>query len=114
LQKGDWRHLGPGQHTIGIGEQHRFLPFATLYNPLFTTGADSVDFNNLTAPQQQAIAAGADRTHGLGGNDNVTLPNSGNATFYTGSTTSDKYYLMETGRIRSISAAVTLTLSTPS
>jgi hypothetical protein len=70
---------------------------ATLYNPLFTTGADSVDFNNLTAAQQQAIAAGADRTHGLGGNDNVTLPNSGNATFYTGSTTSDTDYQVKGG-----------------
>jgi hypothetical protein len=64
---------------------------ATLYS-LFSTGADTVDFNNLRPIQQQAIAAGADTTHGLGGNDDVTLPNTGNATFYTGSTTSDTDY----------------------
>jgi hypothetical protein len=70
---------------------------ATLYNGLFTTGADTVDFNNLTTAQQQAIAAGADTTHGLGGNDNVTLPNSGDATFYTGSTTNDTNYRVAGG-----------------
>jgi hypothetical protein len=57
---------------------------ATLYS-LFSTGADEVNFTNLTPIQQQAVAAGADTTHGFGGNDNVTLPNSGSATFYTGS-----------------------------
>jgi hypothetical protein len=64
---------------------------------LFTTGADTVDFNNLTAVQQHAIAGGADTTHGLGGNDNVTLPNSGGATFYTGSTASDINYRVTGG-----------------
>jgi hypothetical protein len=64
---------------------------------LFTPGADTVDFNNLTTAQQQAIAAGADTTHGLGGNDNVTLPNSGSATFYTGSTTNDTNYQVTGG-----------------
>jgi hypothetical protein len=39
-----------------------------------------------------AIALGADPTHGLGGNDNVTLPNSGDVTFYTDSTTNDTNY----------------------
>jgi Ca2+-binding RTX toxin-like protein len=66
-------------------------------NGLFTTGADTVDVNNLTAAQQQAIAAGADTTHGLGGNDSVTLPNSGDATFYTGSTASDTNYQVTGG-----------------
>jgi Lipase (class 3) len=60
--------------------------------PLFTTGADTVNFNALTSDQQQAIANGADTTHGLGGNDLVTLPNSGTATFFTGSTTADSNY----------------------
>jgi hypothetical protein len=64
---------------------------------LFTTGADTVDFNNLMPAQQQAIAAGADITHGLGGNDNVTLPNSGSASFHTGSTSSDTNYRVTGG-----------------
>src|SRR5262249_17721192 len=59
---------------------------------LFTTGSDSVNFNSLTPDQQQAIANGADITHGLGGNDVVTLPNSGTATFYTDSTVADNNY----------------------
>jgi hypothetical protein len=61
-------------------------------NSLFTTGADTVNFNALTSDQQQAIANGADTTHGLGGNDFVTLPNSGTATFSTGSTVADNSY----------------------
>jgi hypothetical protein len=61
-------------------------------NNLFTTGADTVNFNALTSDQQQAIANSADTTHGLGGNDFVTLPNSGTATFYTGSTIADNNY----------------------
>ena len=50
---------------------------------LFTTGADIVNFNSLTASQQKAIAAGADTTNGLGGNDVVTL--AGSQSFATGS-----------------------------
>jgi hypothetical protein len=45
---------------------------------LFTTGADVVDFNDLTSDQQSAIAAGADIYDGLGGNDVVTLPDAAN------------------------------------
>lgn len=44
------------------------------YAPLFTSGADTVNFNNLTALQKHAIAIGADIYDGLGGNDVVTLP----------------------------------------
>ena len=73
------------------------IVFPTASSDLFTTGADTVDFNNLTAEQQQAIASGADTTHGLGGNDNVTLPNSGSATFDTGSTASDTNYRVTGG-----------------
>jgi hypothetical protein len=76
---------------------------------LFMTGADTVDFNNLTTAQQAAIAGGADIYHGLGGNDVVTLPNEANysesvgnghtlgwtdtaaSTFYTGSQPGDTY-----------------------
>ncbi len=42
--------------------------------PLFTPGADTVDFDNLTSAQQAEIAAGADIYDGLGGSDTVTLP----------------------------------------
>jgi hypothetical protein len=76
---------------------------------LFTTGADTVDFNNLTANQQAAIAVGANIYLGLGGSDVVTLPDEVNynesvgnghtlgwtdtpaSTFYTGSQFGDTY-----------------------
>jgi hypothetical protein len=45
---------------------------------LFTTSADSVDFNNLTSAQQAAIAGGANVYNGLGGSDIVTLPSIAN------------------------------------
>ncbi len=70
--------------------------------PLFTTGADVVDFNNLEAGQALAIANGADLYHGLGGNDFVDLPDVANyaaigwnpgATFSTGSLDGDAYFV---------------------
>jgi hypothetical protein len=45
---------------------------------LFTSGADQVNFNNLTSLQQAAITDGADIYDGLGGDDVVTLPNVAN------------------------------------
>ena len=45
---------------------------------LFTAGADTVNFNNLTTEQKQAIAEGKNLYDGLGGNDVVTLPNIAN------------------------------------
>jgi probable HAF family extracellular repeat protein len=45
---------------------------------LFTSGADLIDFNNLTSTQQLAISGGDDLYNGLGGNDVVTLPNTSN------------------------------------
>jgi hypothetical protein len=93
-----------GQDTVAVtltdnspGTATATANTTVVFPGLFTTGADTVDFNNLTAAQQQAIAAGADTTHGLGGNDNVTLPNSGSATFYTGSTASDTNYRVTGG-----------------
>lgn len=41
---------------------------------LFTTGADTVDFNNLSAEQKLALIAGAQKYDGLGGDDSVVLP----------------------------------------
>jgi hypothetical protein len=52
---------------------------------LFTSGADTVNFNNLTSAQQSAIAGGADLYHGLGGNDVVTLPSVANYNVSLGS-----------------------------
>jgi hypothetical protein len=100
----------------------RYTQDATVYYPeyvwvdlgpapsgtLFTTGADTVDFNNLTSDQQAAIAGGADLYHGHGGDDVVTLPSVANyneslgsaggtlvwnpsQTFYTGSQAGDTY-----------------------
>ena len=83
--------------------------YVTITATLFTTGADTVDFNNLTSAQQAEIAGGADIYHGLGGSDTVTLPNEANysesvgngetlswtdtptSTFYTGSLVGDIY-----------------------
>jgi Ca2+-binding RTX toxin-like protein len=58
---------------------------------LFTTGADTVDFNALTPEQQAAIAAGAETNDGLGGSDVVTLPSSSAYTFTTSSRVGDIY-----------------------
>lgn len=63
---------------------------AATIDALFTKGSDNVDFTNLTADQQQAIAAGADMLNGLGGNDTVTLGNSGQV-LNTGSLSGDLY-----------------------
>jgi Calx-beta domain len=45
---------------------------------LFTDSADSVNFNNLTDSQKQAIDAGADLYNSFGGDDVVTLPSANN------------------------------------
>ncbi|MCK1590330.1 Ig-like domain-containing protein [Bradyrhizobium sp. 169] len=42
---------------------------------LFTSTADTVNFNSLLPDQQSAIASGADLYNALGGGDTVTLPN---------------------------------------
>jgi hypothetical protein len=63
--------------------------FVTASQPgLFTSGADTVNFNSLTTDQQAAITAGAETTNGLGGSDTVTL-NSTYSTFSTGSNVGD-------------------------
>ena len=53
--------------------------FTTSPAQLFTSGADTVDFNNLDAAQQAAIAGGANLYSALEGNDEVTLPDTTNA-----------------------------------
>jgi hypothetical protein len=47
--------------------------------PLFTTGADIVDFNKLQPNQVASITNGADLYHSLGGTDQVWLPANGTA-----------------------------------
>jgi hypothetical protein len=66
-------------------------PATGTIDALFTDGADVVNFNSLTSDQQAAIAAGAETTNGYGGDDIVTLPSSGDATFTTGSKSGDTY-----------------------
>ncbi|MGV7219595.1 Ig-like domain-containing protein [Bradyrhizobium sp. UFLA05-112] len=44
-------------------------------NTLFTTGAETVNFNSLTDNQAAAIDDGADLYNALGGGDTITLPN---------------------------------------
>lgn len=68
---------------------------------LFTAGSEVVDFNELLLEQRTAIADGADLYHGLGGNDQVYLPNTGanstaigwqaGVTFIAGDTTGQSY-----------------------
>jgi Ca2+-binding RTX toxin-like protein len=76
---------------------------------LFTTGGESVDFNDLTPSQKAAIVNRADLYHGRGGRDVVTLPDTANyyesvgsgaslnwdwtQTFYTGSLDGQAYQI---------------------
>jgi hypothetical protein len=80
--------------------------------PLFTAGANTVNFNNLNTGQKSAIANKADVYHGLGGSDVVTLPDVSNyneiigngqtldwtntaaSTFYTGSLAGNTYHVI--------------------
>ncbi|MET4515369.1 calcium-binding protein [Bradyrhizobium sp. I1.7.5] len=48
----------------------------TFNRPLFTSGAETVNFNGLDASQRAAVAAGAIIYDALGGDDRVTLPDS--------------------------------------
>jgi hypothetical protein len=91
----------------GSDENVEVLTLTPQPGVLFTTGADTVNFNNLTTSQQAAIAAGANLYNGLGGSDVVTLPNVANynesvgngatlgwnpaQTFTTGSLAGDTY-----------------------
>jgi probable HAF family extracellular repeat protein len=60
-----------GGYQDSSGVTHGFIAVLPI---LFTAGADSVDFNNLTPAQIAAINAGADLYNSQGGNDNVILP----------------------------------------
>jgi probable HAF family extracellular repeat protein len=101
---------------VGIYQNPAFVVHGFVYGNLsvFTSGSDTVDFNNLTDNQKALIAEGSDKFHGLGGSDTVTLPNEAKynqvigtdqsgknialgwtdtaaSTFYTGSLTGDTY-----------------------
>ena len=95
-----------------IGEPGHFV-FEVRNTTLFTAGAETVDFNNLTADQKTAIADGSNLYNGLGGADTVILPSPENynqvvgsangadiklgwtstsaSTFHTGSLVGDQY-----------------------
>ncbi len=95
--------------TLSLGASYESLSGVPQLPALFTTGADTVDFNSLTAAQQSAIASGANIYNGLGGDDVVTLPvvanydesvgggmtlgwtNTSASTFTTGSREGDTY-----------------------
>jgi RTX calcium-binding nonapeptide repeat (4 copies)/Protein of unknown function (DUF2974) len=62
-------------NAVPVPGNFEFGPQAPI---LFTTGAEAVDFNDLTTAQEVAIADGADVYDGLGGSDVVTLPNEAN------------------------------------
>ncbi|WP_338695194.1 Ig-like domain-containing protein [Bradyrhizobium sp. 26S5] len=65
--------------TDGIGGTDLVFQTVTQTAPLFTSGADTVDFNHLTDAQKQAIDANPQSIYqGLGGNDVVTLPDVAN------------------------------------
>lgn len=63
----DW---GPAQVWVSVS-----VPYDNLYDTWFTSGADTVNFNNLGWTQQSAVAGGADLYDALGGGDTITLPN---------------------------------------
>jgi hypothetical protein len=64
----------PAGFPGGFGEQFALDNLTLSTAALFTSGADTVNFNSLTQEQQDAIQSGADLYHGLGGSDLVTLP----------------------------------------
>jgi Ca2+-binding RTX toxin-like protein len=72
------------QWTDWIWEQIT-VPDHVLFTTGAETGATAVNFNNLNPDQQTAIAAHADLYHGLGGNDDVTLPDIANYNVSLGS-----------------------------
>ncbi|MGO8489896.1 Calx-beta domain-containing protein [Rhizobium ruizarguesonis] len=89
----------PSNATIGVGSA-----IGTILNDdaLFTTGANTVDFNALSDDQKKALIELDDPTiehHGLGGGDKVTLPNLATyasvgwtaTAFYTESKAGEKY-----------------------
>jgi probable HAF family extracellular repeat protein len=63
---------------VGYTSSEGFVLSPSSVLSLFTTGADTVNFNDLTSTQQTAIQGGADIYHGIGGNDVVSLPNIAN------------------------------------
>ena len=108
----DMSGVGPNEPTGELTVAWTAFAWAQISVPtLFTPAAaqikDQVNFNGLTADQQQAVVDGADIYHGLGGSDVVTLPDKAkydvsvgngktlgwtdNSTFYTGSQAGDTY-----------------------
>ena len=100
--------LGPEIVNVEVDyPQYIWVNLGQPPSDLFTTGADTVDFNALTSDQQSAVADGADLYNGRGGNDVVTLPSVANynesvgggktlgwdpgQTFSTGSLAGQKY-----------------------
>ncbi len=86
--------------SAGSGFSGSFLLGDSGVPQIFTTGGDSVDFNDLTPTQLSAIQAGAQIYDGLGGSDFVVLPSVANnsvsnwnptQTFFTGSVVGDVY-----------------------
>ncbi|MGY8665927.1 HYR domain-containing protein [Bradyrhizobium sp. UFLA05-109] len=65
---------------VGVYSDFRLEGFIAtpLSASLFTTGAETVNFNSLSTDQQAAISSGADLYNGLGDNDVVTLPDLAN------------------------------------
>ncbi|MCP1774742.1 HYR domain-containing protein [Bradyrhizobium japonicum] len=61
---------------VGVYSDSRLEGFIAtpLSASLFTTGAETVNFNSLSTDQEAAISSGADLYNGLGGGDNITLP----------------------------------------
>jgi putative Ig domain-containing protein/glycoside hydrolase-like protein/cadherin domain-containing protein/HYR domain-containing protein len=72
----------PGQPTYVTTHfepiYYQQISFPVAPSALFTTGAQTVDFNNLTPSQKIAVSDGADLYDGQGGSDTVTLPTTNN------------------------------------
>lgn len=69
-----------GAGAAGAGIRAQIFELDVPPPPVFTSGADIVDFNAPSEQQKVAIASGADVYHGGDGGDIVTLPDTANLT----------------------------------
>lgn len=103
-----WNGNPYGDHTGFFKYADYFWAYAgSASAELFTAYSDVVNFNALEPAQMDAIKAGADQYHGIGGNDVVNLPISASlpgwsesTVFYTQTTQEKESYKINGGQFR--------------